>query len=178
MWDKTIIGWKNLREKNIECSTQTVLSKYNIKTLYDTFYFIQSVAPGTRMSMTYPHLMGNAYKNKEEVAFRYSEYKEEIQRTLKDFSNFIFVEAIPLCYLHPYISICRQDDIILCGEGRNGVDFSVNFDNRNYNLLDIKDKRKGPLCKKCIYNNKCIGVWKEYIEMFGSKLDLYPIEEV
>ena len=177
MWDKTMQGWANIRAKGIECSTQTVLSKYNINTLYDTFDFIQKVAPGTQMSMTYPHFMGNAYRNREEVAFRYKDYADEIQKTLKKFKDNVFVEAIPLCYLHPYTDVCRQDGVILQGAIRDGVDFSSSLDKVNYNMLDLKDHRKGPLCKRCIYNDECIGVWKEYIEMFGNKLDLFPIEE-
>ena len=36
------------------------------------------------MSMTYPHLNGNAYLNKDEICFKYSEKSQIIQKTLKN----------------------------------------------------------------------------------------------
>ena len=48
---------------------------------------------------------------------------------------------------------------------------------KDYDFLDIKEKRKAPKCKECMFNNCCIGVWKEYIEQFKNCLDLYPIKK-
>lgn len=178
MWKLTLDGWKNLIDKGISTTTQTVLSTYNIETLYDTFSFIQSIKPGTQMSMTYPHLMGNALKNKDDICFRYSDYKDIIQKTLKDFSSYIFTEAIPSCITYPYLPVASAEADILAGISRDGIDFSDSATNKkNYNLLDTRSKRKGPLCKECIFNNRCLGVWKEYIDMYKNRLDLIPVKE-
>lgn len=180
MWQKTIQGFKNLVSEKVFVTTQTVLSKYNITTLYDTFAFIQDLAPGTHMSMTYPHLGGNAWKFRDNVAFRYSDYKEEIQRTLRDFGEFIFTEAIPPCYLYPYREklLCTAEDCITSGMNtRIGVDFSRGSDVQDYNLSDIQCHRKAPRCRECIYNSTCIGVWQEYIQVFRNNLDLYPVKQ-
>jgi len=48
---------------------------------------------------------------------------------------------------------------------------------QNYNLNDVQCHRKAPKCKDCIYNSQCIGVWKEYIEIFKDRLDLFPVKE-
>jgi MoaA/NifB/PqqE/SkfB family radical SAM enzyme len=177
MWSKTIQGLDNLISEKVYFTTQTVLSKYNIDSLYGTFCFIQNKKPGTRMSMTYPHLMGNAYHNREDVAFRYSDYKEVFQKTLEKFHDVIFTEAIPYCYLHPYGAIVdsQEKDLITPDFSRVGIDKSSKECFKDYNILNIEDHRKAPLCKKCIYNDYCIGVWKEYIELFKNKLDLYPV---
>ena len=183
MWKKTMQGLYNLQSLGVYCTTQTVLSKYNIKTLYDTFSSLQFMYPGILMSMTYPHQMGNALKNREEVCFRYSDYKDEILRTLQDFYPFIFTEAIPPCYLHPFTSVvpsAEKDIIENLKKGiisRIGVDFSDSYNRKNYNSLDLSNHRKGPLCKDCIYNKECIGVWKEYIDLYKNCLDLFPIKE-
>lgn len=181
MWYKTIEGFKNLSNNGVFIETQTVLSKYNIMTAYDTYKMIQELRPGTLMNMTYPHMMGNAWNNREDVCFRYSDYKDEFQRILKDFSKYIFSESIPYCYLYPYqdsIAGCLENDILMQSYGRVGVDFSDGLFEKNYNILDIKERRKAPRCKDCVFNNDCIGVWKEYIEMFKSNLDLFPIKEI
>lgn len=179
MWEKTIQGFKNLLDAGIYCTTQTVVSKYNIDTVYDTFKFIQKIAPGTQMSMTYPHLMGNAYENREEVAFRYSDKKDVIQRVLKDFASLVFTESIPPCYLYPYhkFVVGTQEMDIVSNSYRMGIDFSDSMGVKDYNYLGILEHRKAPRCKECIFNTNCIGVWKEYIELFHNNLDLYPIKD-
>ena len=179
MWNKTMQGLDNiLTANNIKVTTQTVLSRLNMPSLFDTFSFIQNKIPGVQMSMTYPHVMGNAYKNRKEIIFRYSEYKDIIQKTLASFKEHIYTEAIPPCYLYPNFPSCSLEQGLLNRDTlRIGVDFSENKENKDYNFLDIKSKRKAPRCKQCLFNNKCVGVWKEYIDQFKDCLDLYPITE-
>lgn len=187
MWEKTIQGFKNIISQGIFCTTQTVLSNYNIDTLYDTYSFIQKTSPKTEMSMTYPHMMGNAYENREEVCFRYSDHKEMIQRCLKDFGEYLYLESIPMCYIFPYedrIQSTLEEGIFEYFEEikngkpsskRLGVDFSDGIYNKDYNVLDFESRKKAPRCKDCVFDGICIGVWKEYIDLFKNKLDLYPI---
>ena len=178
MWEKTIQGMDNLISENMFFTTQTVLSRYNIESLYDTFSFIQKKKPGTRMSMTYPHLMGNASKNRNSVAFRYSEYKDIIQETLESFYPYIFSESIPFCYLHPYAHLVEslERDLITPELSRVGIDKSEQNCYKDYNFLNLEEHKKGPLCKECIYDKVCVGVWEDYIKMYKNNLDLYPIE--
>lgn len=186
MWEKTIKGFKNLlKKKELFVTTQTVLSKYNIETLYETYEFIQELHPGSMMSMTYPHLMGNAYSLREDVAFRYIDYKDIIQKCLKKFGSHLNTEAIPYCHLFPYENKVRfvTEERILdfyrnqggYGVTRLGVDFSDGFESKDYNYLDTISRVKAPRCKECIFQDGCLGVWKEYIELFKNNLDLFPI---
>ena len=177
MWSKTIHGLDNIIKEKIYFTTQTVLSNINIDSLYDTFKFIQKKKRGTRMSMTYPHLNGNAYLNKDEICFKYSEKSQIIQKTLKKYHKYIFSESIPYCYLHPYahkVESLERD--IFCNLTRIGVDCSDGKEFvKDYNTLNLEEHCKGPLCKECIYDSVCIGVWKEYFELYGEELDLYPV---
>lgn len=177
MWKKTMEGFKNLLETDIYLTTQTVLSRLNAPSLYDTFSYIQKMAPGIRMSMTYPHVMGNAYLNREQIIFRYSEFKDVIQKTLSEYKDYIFTEAIPPCYLYPNFPSATLEKNIINHTDRIGIDFSESKEIKDYDFLDIKEKRKAPKCKECMFNNCCIGVWKEYIEQFKNCLDLYPIKK-
>ena len=176
MWELTMQGFKNLLKfPNIQVTTQTVLSKLNIDSLFDTFSMIQKLAPCTQMSMTYPHLNGNAWKNREQVAFRFSDKSEMIYKCLSTFESVLFTESIPPCHLYPFLNHPTIEDAILSSEERVGIDFSQSLELHDYTVSDIKDRRKGPRCKNCIFNTKCIGVWKEYTEVFSKNLDLYPI---
>ena len=183
MWKKTIKGLDNLIKYNIHFTTQTVLSRLNVETLPETFAFIQSKKPGTQMSMTYPHMMGNAFENRADICFKYSEYKHIFHQCLKNYKGLIFTESIPPCILFPYeeypnaiLEVIIQKSLMdkNC-RNRIGVDFSGTFDVIDYNFMDVKDRRKLPKCKDCAFNTLCIGVWKEYVDLYKNCIDLHPI---
>lgn len=178
MWEKTIQGFRNLKELGVPCmTTQTVVTRLNMETVYDTFRWIQEQWPGTHMSFTYPHMMGNALTNAHEICFKYSEYKEEMNRIFRDFHELLFVESVPFCYQHPYVDQLEsvEKDLVTNFQPREGLDFSQGFETIDYNVKDLKNRRKISSCRECIYNLKCPGVWKEYIYLFKDQIDLFPI---
>lgn len=195
MHKRTIKGFLNLTNSKIEVSTQTVISRINMSSLRKTYDWIQSVAPGTGMSMTYPHPNGNAWRNRDIVVPSYTELKPHIHKALEKWASLLRTEAIPLCYLVPY-----QNDLLYnfdmatmdpnCGgsgiDPANAVpeDEQVNkdmFDStgriENYQIANISERRKGPKCAECIYDSKCPGVWKEYAIIHAKHFDLFPITE-
>lgn len=192
MYKKTIQGIRNLKKYEIPFETQTVISSLNFYTLYDTYKFIQENWPGTLMCLTYPHAYGNAALYKEAVCMKFSHMKPELHRILKDFGKFLATEAIPLCYLYPYEKTISyiSDEFILRDyftARRKGLDPSnrllgndhlIDPDgfSKNYSENDLLSRKKGPLCVECSFNNKCPGVWKEYVEMYKHSLDLFPIK--
>ncbi len=191
MYKKTLQGIKNIYKYHIPFETQTVISSINFPTLYDTYKFIQENFPGTLMHVTYPHPLGNAYKNHYIVCLKYSYMQSELYRIFKDFGKYLITEAIPLCYIYPYekgINYIVDSHLItdFYTEKRHGLDPSnsslkstlideFGYSN-NYNINDLTSKRKGSKCKECAFFNICPGVWKEYIEFYRNELDLYPIK--
>jgi len=183
MYEKTIKGFKNIVKLKILHDTQTVISKLNIDHLKETYDFIQAISPGCRMYMTFPHPMGNAYYNKAKVVPRYSEIKKYIFKALKKYSDIITTEAIPICYLFPYHNKVNNVDEEMLNHLRKkeikaGADFSIkNGFIKDYFMLMLSDKKKGPECNRCVFNNRCAGTWKEYIEFYKNKLDLFPVNK-
>ena len=188
MFQLTMQGFENLHTYGVKTETQTVLSSLSIPTLYDTYSFIQKRWPGIYMHMTYPHCMGEAEVNHDIVSVRYSEFRDVIQRCARDYGRWLLVEAIPLCYLYPYqkdIEYIFDLNILSESEERRGVDGSMrgkeshlldsNGVMKDYNVADRESKRKAPLCRNCVFDSVCPGVWKEYIEYFRTRLDLYPV---
>jgi MoaA/NifB/PqqE/SkfB family radical SAM enzyme len=168
MYKKTIKGLDNCLTFGIPTLTQTVLSRYNLNSAFETYLFLQSKEPGIHMNLTYPHGMGNAYS--KEVLFRYSEF-QQLDLILSCWAPYINVEAIPLCYLHKYKnSIASIPDI----ESRDIKGYHNEYI-KSYNTLTKKSKKKGRRCSECIYDNICIGVWEEYIEFYGDE-DLIPVK--
>jgi MoaA/NifB/PqqE/SkfB family radical SAM enzyme len=192
MFDKTIKGFQNLLEYRQDCesqaeiTTQTVISGWNAATLPDTYAFIQNIAPETRMRMTYPHPMGNAYRYADVVVPRYSQIKEYLQQCLKQYAPYLSTEAIPFCYLYPYHKQCKNSDVESLIKNKNtrpGLDpaskrtglLGNNGRITDYTVLDLLEKQKTPECVKCEFNDQCVGVWKEYISLHRNNLDLLPI---
>lgn len=190
MFDRTMQGFYNMVEQGVYVQTQTVLSKLNIETAYDTYAHIQSIAPGIKMNMTYPHPMGSAYTNHEAVLFQYSDAKDIFHKILRDFGEHISVEAIPYCYLYPYQDKVwhNVDAETMTGQRDAGVDpahaimhdqefdlFSEDGFTENYAINDLVTKVKGPRCTECVFYDRCPGVWQEYYEFFKDSFDLYPI---
>lgn len=186
MFEKTKQGFLNLIEEGVDVKTQTVISKYNIKALPETYDWIQSLVPGINMSFTFPHPNGNALHNFYSVVPKYSDIEQEIQKIISKWGHLLTTEAIPMCYLYPYqdrVENCDEEISQSLGDIRAGIDpankdnqfFDKNGITQNYNLADISGKRKIKECKYCMFNDRCLGVWKEYMEGYISEIDLKPI---
>lgn len=188
MFEKTVSGLRNLYECSIPFSTQTVISKINMASLYDTFAFIQKECPGVFMHLTYPHPLGEAWENRILVCPSYRELKPFIQNCFRDFGPYLIVEAIPPCYIFPYYQNieCSLDSNIKKNTlDRRGFDpacknindfFDEEGITQNYNINDLDSKRKGPKCKECFYAKECLGVWREYVDIYRIHFDLFPID--
>lgn len=192
MYEKTIQGLKNVTELGFDVVTQTVISRYNIKDLPETYDFIQDISPGVPMNLTYPHPNGNALHNAEDILPRYTEIHPYIQKILKKYARLINTEAIPMCYLYPYQDVVNYNvDEEIMNPDRKSVQAGVDranasnsnslFDDegriQDYRVADRSEKRKGPLCRECVFNKRCAGVWKEYVQLFKHQFDLFPIKE-
>ncbi|RLD64331.1 MAG: hypothetical protein DRJ01_01035 [Bacteroidetes bacterium] len=178
-YTQTINGIKNIikyRKENTEVISQTVISKLNINGLIKTYDMIFDL--GIRdMNLTFPHPNGDALKNFNAVVPKYENIKEDIHKVLKKYSRFINTEAIPLCYLHPYENKVFYSESIRINQlsEARGFDSSIEGIVQDYNSLISNEYRKPKSCTSCIYNNQCLGVWKEYYEHYKNELDLYPI---
>jgi MoaA/NifB/PqqE/SkfB family radical SAM enzyme len=137
--------------------------------------------------MTYPHPNGAAWHNRDIVVPRYTEIKDVIQSVLAKYHKFLATEAIPLCYLYPYQDkVFNFDSMLIDPDKRPGIDpanknlgfFDEEGFTDDYSVSQLGDKRKGPRCKDCVFNDTCVGVWKEYVQVHKDKFDLFPITEI
>ncbi len=184
-WSETISGIKNIQEiGNINITSQTVLSKLNCDNLVKTYDFIQNNFKLTRMNMTFPHPNGSAYDNFEKVVPKYNSFRGVIQECIIKYKSILQLEAIPLCYIHPFVNETRVQKLD-ANSSHGGYDpantgsiaFGENGIVDNYDKLILSEYRKPKTCILCIYNNQCMGVWKEYYDKYENELDLVPIQE-
>ena len=172
-WQETIQGIKNLKKLNANVGSQTIISKYNFKYLPQTFEFIQFKLGIKNMNLTFPHPNGNAFRFFNNVVPTYSEIKPYIDEIIIKFKDKLYIEAIPKCYLHPLVSDLKINEYkdLTGGYDKSNRNQLI----ENYNPLIMSEHRKSDICKYCIYNNECIGVWKEYFK--HEKIDLIPITD-
>jgi MoaA/NifB/PqqE/SkfB family radical SAM enzyme len=191
MFEKTMSGFRNLLKHGVRCGTQTVLTRLNIDSLFNTYVFIQEECPGIPMNMTYPHCCGNAFTNRHLIP-SYSEIKVQVNKCFDMFHDYIQIEAIPLCYIDNKENIGEKlsdlnllstnPEVNIAGVDPSNADDSNHlFDNSgyisSYKVAQLGDRRKGPKCEQCVFDNYCPGVWKEYFDFFRDKLDLIPVLE-
>jgi MoaA/NifB/PqqE/SkfB family radical SAM enzyme len=184
-WKQTVRGIQNLLKiGKVEIHSQTVISKLNCDSLLKTYDFINHFNNIKRMYCTFPHPNGNALKFFDKVVPKYSSFKKELLSVLEKHYKKISVEAIPLCYLHPYTKVNNADNFLLIDKkvsaGFDPSNKGKKFFNgegitRNYEESMLSEKRKIKSCDNCIYNERCVGVWKEYYEHYKNEIDLNPI---
>jgi len=176
-----IQGLKNLSEYNIRVDTQTLISKINYTTLLETCDFIQELVPDTIMRITYPHIVGNAAINYK-LQPTYTEIAPYIQKILKKWHKNIFTTYIPTCYIYPYqdlrFGINNHDEYGNLDIFDSGYDKSIGDGYiESYTEINLRDKIKPEECNQCVFNNRCLGIWKAYNNTFG-RMDVNLIKEI
>jgi MoaA/NifB/PqqE/SkfB family radical SAM enzyme len=169
--EKVVTALKNLVKTNVNITSQTVINRLNYKTLLDTFDMIRDIAPNIEMMLTFPHPISSAHSTN--VVPRFSEIRDEVQKVVK--KHYISSHYIPKCVHYPYQSspryLDKNDDGSLYKPGFEYTDYFV-----NYGILRAGSRIKTTNCKNCIFNDECLGVWKEYGELYPDP-DLEPIYE-
>jgi MoaA/NifB/PqqE/SkfB family radical SAM enzyme len=161
--EKTIPVFKKLVQiDKILVITQTVINQLNYKTLLDTFDMIQDISPGIRMTLTFPRSIGAAFST--DVVPKYSKVKEYVQSVLKKYACLTLTRDIPRCYLYPYQDMIVNIDGDHCNVGEWEKDHSR------------QSRIKTTNCKNCVFNDECLGVWREYGELYPDP-DLVPITQ-
>lgn len=163
----TIKSLKCLQNNNIKTIGKIVVTKLTgnlaeIVELYRT-YGVNEVI------ITYPHCVSFPVEKVKEIDLRLNDFEKKLL-FIKDLSptTNIILQAIPFCYTNKmYDKIQENDQTYL---ERDIIEYKYR-DNFEYKWHDfrLKDKRKFLKCKGCKFNNKCEGIWKEYIKVYGEE---------
>ena len=185
-YELSIKAMENLAKLDVRVDTQTVITKQNLPYLRETFDVIQEKLPGVQMRLTFPHTVGNA--SDKLLIPTYTEVAPVVQDILKKWNKFVFTTYIPLCYIYPYhdarSGINHHDEYVGVSVVDRGYDHSVKDGKHmigdeitSYIDIAVDGKIKSPECAKCVFDNRCMGVWRQYAELFGY-LDVVPIEKI
>jgi sulfatase maturation enzyme AslB (radical SAM superfamily) len=150
---------------------QTVISKANYKNLKKTYKFVHETYGISECNITFPHPLGVAFDTS--ITPTYSEIKSSVNEALKyclEVGINPYLEALPFCVfdktLHEYVLEMykkEQPDVVGYGGAKDGyIDYNIVLD-EGYSKYDS--------CSKCKFHNICLGVWKEYKQ-------LYPLNDM
>lgn len=176
-FDQTVKAIQNLLALGEKVSFKTVISKFNVHDMVGIARLGLDLGI-SRFNFTFPHALGNAGRMFKEVIPRYSVLMPSLNEAFDLLESVngvqMATETVPLCLL---------------GEKRRHYSIEYSVINRLHSVsrqLDegIRDwsedrvneqKAKPHHCKECRYNDRCEGVWKEYLDAFGGD-ELIPIK--
>lgn len=173
-----VLEWiKNLQNNNIEVITNSILSNENKNNFFETIKFLKLNFPLINFFNIWTiQPNGDALININIVAPKYEEIEKEynkvffyLKKSKKEyFSHYVWP---PACYIyskHDSLEIVRNSDF------RKNFNFS-----EKYYINKINDKNKIQIkdCEKCLYNNICSGIWKEYVWLQKLKPVNYIIDK-
>ena len=163
-FNQTVTGIKNLRELDQTLSTNSVITKQNYKFLPELArLFVDLKVDGFQFA--FPHAVGNAYRNFDEIVPLKSAIMEYVRRALDiaiDSGVRVMVEAYPFCFMKNYEKYCSEF-YIPPTEVRYPDSVTPDFERER----KTKYKSKGPQCRECKYFSICEGPWREYPQIIG-----------
>lgn len=165
---ETFEGLKNLVGVGAKVGVKIVISNFNKSDLLKILNLVCEIGIGY-VNIAFPHLNGNAMKNKKEICPRYFEIKSELENCIlfaeknKDFI-LDFEQVLP-CLFDEVYSFKYFADVKF--KKNEGVVNQLDEGEFTWNDARRNSKRKGVICKSCVYTNFCEGYWKEYVEEFG-----------
>lgn len=179
---KTIKGIENLFKLGFNnVSVYHIITNYNYSDLPDFIKYINKKFPNLKnitLSFIYP--TGAVLKNKH-ILPRLSKVEKYLKMSFKLCDSFginyniTTCGTVPLCFLKGYEDlIINQQEL----DQPEKVGLIDSKQDAGYQLgtkeFHKKTKVKISECKNCFYNNKCGGIWKDYVEIYGTG-ELKPV---
>ena len=174
-FNKTIQGIKNLIKNGSRgLGIYHIITSYNYRDLPNFVNFVQKKFPQIKnitFSFIYP--AGAALKNKD-IFPQLSKVEPYFQKALAlckknkiDFS-LSTCGTIPLCFLKGYENVLLRQQKLDQPEKVGLIDASQDT---SYQLatekFHQKTKIKAAWCSDCLYDDKCGGIWRTYVDLYG-----------
>ncbi len=174
-FNETVKCIKNLRRLGIHSLGQILITKSNYKTLLDiTKLMVDTGINDIRFTFLCPN--GNAESNFDILVPKYKEVTQYVTEAVSWLHNKninVDLKTFPYCCVDSKFRKIVADEKMITGAltyGKENVPFYISKVNRATKL-----KEKFDICKKCSYEPKCEGVWKNYVAHYGKE-EFKPIK--
>ena len=162
-------GIRNLNNSGQSVKINIVITKLNYKHLAEHLLYLSRNFNISEIRLSFILLEGFAGQSPEKVAVSMKEVSPYLVKALevaKDKVN-CFVYNIPPCLLQGYEEFVNDLDDLNTYLIGSGFDTYLNQSQK-------EEKTKPRVCEKCLYNSRCFGVWKKYVQVFGLK-EIKPV---
>ncbi|MBS1266473.1 MAG: 7,8-dihydro-6-hydroxymethylpterin dimethyltransferase [Candidatus Woesearchaeota archaeon] len=172
-FEKCIKAIANLKKRDISIQINIVINKHNYKVLpqITNFFMKKGIS---KFCFVYPTYEGNAKENFEEIGVKMTEVAPYLRESLdmldeKGMDKNICLN-ITQCVLNPegkniYSIVKKFDTVVSTPSGTDNID---DANKEHFVKIDA--------CKKCVYNLECMGLWKNYVNLFGTD-EIKPVLE-
>lgn len=161
-FEQTLEGIKNLIRYGLCPSCRIVITKQNLPELSEAVALLREEGI-KRVTLAYPKIEGGALVNFDEVVPSLGEAVQEIKNAIEigdRIGIYVEVKNIPFCLLEGHEG--RIADIGGYLMLRTPY---LNFDGRPEELLEFT---KFDFCNSCVWDKRCHGAWKKYVEKYGA----------
>jgi MoaA/NifB/PqqE/SkfB family radical SAM enzyme len=170
-------GLKNFKKEGFtSIGSNTTIVKENYKEIESIGRFIYDQGIRNSEFIFVDPSYGAAYTHFFNLVPKISEAAPYIKKCLKiGKSNKIphwSIRYVPLCYFRDYLEQVSELKEVVTFESEHLAPDFQNFDVEN--SRKIVGRAKPKQCKECKLNNKCEGIWKEYLKNYGDK-ELKPV---
>lgn len=168
-YNRLMKAFQNLKENNCEIGINIVINKLNYKNFTKFIDFTYNNLGVNYYNIIFGHYDGNFKKNIAELAVKYSEVLKDIKQGLHIIEKTkipVFARMLvnfPPCLLPEYLNIIADWEIEKLP--KENILLNSNID-KLYNKR-IYFYKKIEKCKNCILKNKCKGIDKRYLNLFG-----------
>jgi MoaA/NifB/PqqE/SkfB family radical SAM enzyme len=169
---KVMKAAENVKTLSMELGTNQVVNKLNYKTFPEFFKLAYMDLGINYYNIIYSHYRGMMWKNKIALKLPITKTHGKIKegfKIIKDLKMPVFSRMLvnfPPCIFPEYLNILADWE----SDEENG-DPLLLPSGELINMTEMKNKQalKPTSCKKCVLNDRCRGIDREYIELFGGK---------
>ncbi len=178
-FSKIMKAAENVKDYSAELGTNQVINKLNYKS-FPKFFKLAYVDLGINYyNIIYSHYRGMMWKNKQVLKIpitKTAPYIKEGFKVIKDLKMPVFSRMLvnfPPCIFPEYLDILADWE-----SEEEGADSLLLPGGEIVNMAEMKNKQaaKSASCAQCFLNDKCHGIDKEYLDIFGGK-EFKPIKK-
>lgn len=163
---ETVESLKYLKENDILVIGKVVLTKLtgDLKSIVNMYREYGAKV----IIITYPHCVSFDDEKVKSIDLKLEEVEKKLKfvKELEDDVNIILQGMTYCCVDQMYDKIQESDPVYL---EKKIIEYKYRDDFEYlWHEFRIKDKRKFEKCKACEFENKCEGIWKEYIRVYGQ----------
>ncbi len=176
-FNETVKGLENLVNLKVDIWGKIVLSIHNYKSVTKTLEVYKKIGV-KKVVVSFPHSSGEE-EYIEKIAPYYKDIQPHIEESLNTFTNpnefLVVIEDILPCTLKKTYPIIHYFEFFETVNNKKKQLDTIVDKPRKWGSLRQSIKRKSENCSKCIFNNFCDGIWKEYVDLRGFD-EFKPIE--